>query len=99
MDYAAFYEEQLGKIKWGPKGEGLAHCPLHEDKHASLSVNRQRGLWFCHACADGGTARQFAEIRGVPPLTPGKREPEAVHIYTDEEGRPVFRVVRLPGTA
>ena len=97
MDYAAFYEQHLGKVKWGPKGEGMARCPFHEDKTPSLAVNRLLGLWFCHGCAEGGTARQFAERLGVaaPPSRP--REPDAIYVYTDEAGKPLFRKVRMPG--
>ena len=97
MNYAAFYELHLGKIKWGSKAEGMARCPFHEDKTASLAVNRSRGLWFCHACAEGGSARQFAERCGADPPPQAQRDPEAVHVYTDEHGKPLFRVVRLPG--
>jgi len=97
MDYASFYEEHLGKIKWGAKGEGMARCPFHEDKTASLGVNRWRGVWFCHACGIGGTARQFAERLGVEPPPRRGTEPERIHEYTDEKGARLFREVRMPG--
>ena len=29
-------------------------CPLHDDSTPSMSVDWSRGLWFCHACAEGG---------------------------------------------
>ena len=97
MDYAAFYAQHLGKIKWGAKGEGMARCPFHQDKKASLAVNRSRGVWFCHACNEGGTARQFAERLDADPPPSRARDPEAIYLYTDEEGRPLFHQVRLPG--
>ena len=97
MDYAPFYAQHLEKIKWGAKDEGKARCPFHEDKTPSLAVNRTSGLWYCHGCAEGGTARQFAERRGVEPPPSRKTEPEAIYVYTDEGGKPLSRAVRLPG--
>jgi DNA primase len=37
-------------------GEHSLRCPAHDDHVASASVNRSKGLWFCHACGAGGTA-------------------------------------------
>lgn len=31
-------------------------CPVHDDRVASASVNRGKGLWHCHACGAGGNA-------------------------------------------
>ena len=60
-----FFEQHL-EIKWRRAGaQGEARCPFHEDRRASLSVNRDNGLWFCHADDFGGTAREFAERLGV----------------------------------
>lgn len=40
-------------------GERRFRCPSHDDSHPSASVNRQEGVWFCHACGSGGTAAQI----------------------------------------
>lgn len=37
-------------------GEHPMKCPVHEDRVASASVNREKGLWYCHACGAGGGA-------------------------------------------
>jgi DNA primase len=37
-------------------GERAFKCPVHGDKVASASVNRGKGVWFCHACGARGTA-------------------------------------------
>ncbi len=97
MQYAAFYELHLGQIRWRQNGEGQARCCFHEDERPSLSVNRQSGVWFCHACNEGGAARQFAERRGVAPPPGRRQDPEAIYVYTDEKSKPLFRVVRQPG--
>jgi hypothetical protein len=39
------------------KGRTLvARCPFHDDEHPSLTVNVERGLWYCFPCATGGDA-------------------------------------------
>ncbi len=96
-DYQAFYEKHLGKIKWGKGGEGLARCPFHDDQHASLSVNRDKGVWFCHACNEGGTAQDFARRRGVEIPNRRRQDPEAIYYYPDRAGKPIYRIVRGPG--
>ena len=58
-----FFEQHL-KVKWRG-AQGAARCPFHDDCKASLAVNRTSGLWFCHACNLGGTAREFAERLGI----------------------------------
>lgn len=38
----------------GEDGEWGMHCPLHEDKKRSGSVNVNSRKWFCHSCLEGG---------------------------------------------
>lgn len=44
-------------------GEQPIHCPVHDDAHKSASVNRDKGVWFCHACGEGGTALRIVMLR------------------------------------
>ena len=41
-----------------PNGYGnrSIHCPVHDDRNASASVNTGTGLWTCYACDAGGDA-------------------------------------------
>jgi hypothetical protein len=32
----------------------VTRCPLHDDKHPSLRLDAERGLWHCFPCAEGG---------------------------------------------
>lgn len=89
-----------------------ARCPWHDDRIASLSVNLDSGLWYCHACCFGGSPLEY-EMRsaGVSRLEARKainkllgvtdydysREPEAVYEYRDESGHPLFRKLRYYG--
>src|SRR6266516_2640481 len=40
--------------------EILFHCPNHEDKHPSLSINVDKNTWICGPCGRAGTAWKFA---------------------------------------
>lgn len=40
-------------------GEMDVRCPFHEDQVNSLSVNLKTGLWYCHACDEGGDEYDF----------------------------------------
>ena len=96
-DYGGFFGARLKDIKWRASGEGSANCPLHEDRRASLSLNRDSGLWFCHACDTGGTASQFAERLGVRRRGFNQRGAERVYDYRDEKRALMFQVVRFAG--
>jgi len=30
------------------------HCPFHHDEHASMHINFDKGIWYCHACQPSG---------------------------------------------
>ncbi len=49
-----------------PRGsEWAVLCFLHNDTNPSLYLNEQDGLWFCHACREGGdTIRLVEQVRG-----------------------------------
>lgn len=50
------------------RGENLdAFCPFHRDeKKQSLSVNKNTGLWFCHAgCGKGNAVQFYARIKNL----------------------------------
>lgn len=44
-------------------GEHPFKCPVHDDRVASASVNRGKGLWHCHACGAGGDAVSLVQAR------------------------------------
>lgn len=52
------------------------HCPFHDDKHESMSVNIKTGLYYCHTCSEKGNfftwckkqnlnLKQIAEQHGI----------------------------------
>lgn len=48
LDYYGFPEPGYG--------ERSARCPVHDDSHASASINRTKGVFNCHACGGSGNA-------------------------------------------
>jgi hypothetical protein len=93
-----------------PVNKGMACCPFHDDKSPSMSVDVEKGIWFCHGCGFGGSVidlvvRQqglsvkeamikLAEEAGL------REDPEAVrkvatYEYKDHHGRPVMKVDRI----
>lgn len=50
----------------------FAHCPFHEDKTPSFSVNDQKQIFYCFSCGRGGNVFNF--IREIEGLT----YPEAI---------------------
>lgn len=55
------------------------HCPLHEDRNRSSSLNIDSQLWYCNACGIGMSDVELVEIirkqpdRVFPPPGPGNR--------------------------
>lgn len=51
----------LGVSTIGSGKQRMCRCPLpgHEDRKPSCSVNVESGLWYCHACQQGGDVISF----------------------------------------
>lgn len=41
----------------------LCHCPFHDDREASLSINNERRLWQCFSCKAAGDAFDFLRLK------------------------------------
>ena len=52
----------LGEPTKRAGAELLWHCPNHEDKHESLSVNPKKNVFLCAPCNASGTAWQLASF-------------------------------------
>lgn len=40
-------------------------CPLHGEQHASMRINVEKGVWFCHGCKARGGMKALAQKLGV----------------------------------
>ena len=58
----------------------MAICPFHEEKSASMSVDRARGLYHCFGCGEGGDVFTFVE------KTQGVGFPEALDLLARRAG-------------
>ncbi len=54
VDIVDVASEQTRLARKGRRWEGL--CPLHKEKTPSFSVDRERGLFYCFGCGQGGDA-------------------------------------------
>jgi 5S rRNA maturation endonuclease (ribonuclease M5)/DNA-binding transcriptional ArsR family regulator len=82
-------------------GDWLVTCPAHDDRQPSLHVTRGRNRWLlkCHAGCDLGDVLEQAGLTRADLFedSNGHREIEAIYRYEDEQGRPLFEVVRFEG--
>lgn len=44
-------------------GKWQCCCPFHADRHPSLDVDPQKGVWLCRACNVGGDALTYVQLR------------------------------------
>ena len=105
-----YFETRLTGQRFNGKAEQTLRCPFHEDRHASLSVNRDQGVWNCQAgCGGGGildfeerfshcdrdTARKNVnELLGAVVFGSNGKKPIAVYTYTDARGKLIFEKYR-----
>lgn len=57
----AYFEQHLRPVHRSGD-EWQCHCPFHQDKNPSLSVNVSTGLWKCHSCNAGGDLIEFEKM-------------------------------------
>jgi DNA primase len=72
--------------------EHVGLCPFHNDRHPSLSVNREKGLFHCWSCGAKGDVYEFVmKYEGI-----GFREVKAhLGISDDPKPRPTLTPAQL----
>jgi DNA primase len=92
-------EEQIVEILGAGRGwsvNRMFHCPLHEDRTPSLSVNLNEGLWYCFSCGEKGNYEQLCRRMGEPvdgdyrvikALRDALREPEEKRDFSYQTSR------------
>ena len=64
----------------------VCKCPFHEDKSPSMSVDVERGLWFCHACNFGGSVVDLVmRIKGLTVKQALREMAIDAHLITAEQ--------------
>lgn len=75
-------------------GEWGMHCPFHDDKNRSASINVRSGKWYCNVCKIGGNVNELVrevEARADAEEQADKHEkagPRLIAGFVDDEGRP-----------
>ena len=90
-----------GKIHAGTKRESIkVSCPnpSHPDKHPSAWLNRDKNVWYCSGCDEGGDVYDIAAWHfGFP--VPGYRDGEQFHKLREEMALASgFSFVRVAGS-
>ncbi len=109
----SYFEIRFDGQRLPMKNEVALKCLFHEDRSASLSLNLEKGAFYCHAgCGKGGmiafemlfskcdeaTAKaNISDLLGGSKLFATGQKPEAVYPYLDAYGRLLFEKVRMPG--
>lgn len=66
LDVAAVVADLFTRCDRGGVNNFLVCCPVHDDKHASCSVDKSKGLWNCKTCgASGNIFDLYMAARGV----------------------------------
>ena len=66
LDVAALVADLFPRRDRGGVNNFLVCCPVHEDQHASCSVDKLKGLWNCKTCgAKGNVFDLYMAARGV----------------------------------
>ena len=110
LDKRNFYQTFLPSLKLNGKTEAKALCPFHDDRHPSLSVNLESGLYNCFSCGAGGDVLTFyqrykdtdfptaltelAHLAGMNGK-PGNGKIVATYNYTDSTGEILYRKHRI----
>jgi len=68
--------------------EWQALCPFHNDTHPSLSINEEKGVYYCHGCEKRGRIYSPDYSRGSSVII-------ATYDYRNEEGRLLYQAVRF----
>lgn len=107
---------QIGRYLFGKgvilkkRGSALVClCPLHDEKTASFTVNKDETLWKCHGCGKNGSiidlvsemegisvGAAMKKLSGEQEETPKQPSGKIVaeYSYTDEDGNELYQSVR-----
>lgn len=76
----------------------MVRCPAHDDAVPSLTLGdgREGLVWHCHAgCTQEAVGALIQPLLEDAPWLPASAQ-ETIYGYTDEQGKPLFEVVRRP---
>jgi len=62
VDLVKLIAYEVGDIKMVTSKRWQCRCPFHDDRHPSLDIDTDKGVWICRACQVGGDAIRYAEL-------------------------------------
>ncbi len=71
-------------IEWKERGDQIiCKCPFHEDRRASFSFNREKGIWQCFGCKLSGNVLDLAvQLHGGDAEDPTSFRAHAIEIQS-----------------
>jgi putative DNA primase/helicase len=73
----------------------IARCPAHEDRNPSLAINEREGKILVHCHAGCSQEAVLAALKELSPQNGAVPRIVAEYEYQDENGKPLFQVVRF----
>ena len=71
----------LYNVRYTPyKTTQMTHCPLHDDRTSSLSLNLDKQLWKCHSCGNGGDSWELLKKMEDTDFDGARAHAAAVHL-------------------
>ncbi len=84
----------------------VALCPFHDDKHPSLSISKEKQMYKCFSCGEGGNAISFVQnyehvsyeeaLRKVAEISgfhDPRLESERTQVVVDPEKEPLYKTI------
>ncbi len=85
----------------------LALCPFHDDKNPSLNISREKQIYKCFSCGEGGNAISFVQnyehvsfeeaLRKVAEISgfhDPRLETERTNVFVDPEKEPLYKAIK-----
>lgn len=73
------------------KGKFTTSCPHCDGGYLNVKIERDKVVWYCHNCDDGGSEKLEQSEGGHGDLG----EPKAIYDYCDERGELLFQALRF----
>jgi putative DNA primase/helicase len=92
-----FWVERHFTVERWRGNEADIRCRLHDDRHASASINTEKRVWNCQACGAGGKLSDLAvklNLDDLPPVADNGQGRRTTYDYTNSKGKLVYQVVR-----
>jgi hypothetical protein len=105
----AYFSYRLPMERLTKRDALSVHCPFHEDKNPSMSLNLAKGIWNCHSCGKAGGVLDFermmmatdsetawSEIYRIMGMERPKTSRTLVKVYdyTDVTGKVLYQKLR-----